>query len=185
MVTNGKRRQFTVRGFQQQFDAGILDEDERSELPEGESVETPPLTPPPMSSVNRGTRDFVQALGNRAVARPHNADVLGLRNVPQPGLALLAGRDDPCAGMAPAAEGRRLVIEIADTSLQRDRVRKGVPEYGASALNGGWSTVCRDPAPRGHRTVQVNQCSESIAPLALPDLTVPVEAVLGPRTEGR
>ncbi len=155
-------------------------------LLDGEIVEITPVKPPQMGAVNRTDRWFMLHLDERAVVSVQNAVQLGLRNAPQPDLALLAWRVDQYGGAIATAPDILLTIEIADGSLQRDRTRKGriyarhgMQEYWIGDLNGERIEVCRDLAPGGYRTVQGFRRGETMAPVAFPDLAMPVEAILG------
>ncbi|MDQ3504080.1 MAG: Uma2 family endonuclease, partial [Actinomycetota bacterium] len=79
-----------------------------------------------------------------------------------------------------------LVVEVADSSEVYDRrtkaplyARHGIPELWIANLNRDQIIVCRDPAPAGYATVRVARRGESISPLAFPDLTITVDAILG------
>ena len=66
----------TVADFHRMGEAGILDEDSRVELIEGQLVDMPPIDPPHASAVGRLTNELVPALGERAVVWVQNPIVL-------------------------------------------------------------------------------------------------------------
>jgi Uma2 family endonuclease len=76
MAVELKRRRFTIEEFQRMGEAGILDEDERVELIEGEIVEMTPIGPPHASTVARLNALFATRLAGRAIAWPQNPLVL-------------------------------------------------------------------------------------------------------------
>ncbi len=67
MTVEVRRRRFTVEEYQRMGETGILDEDERVELIEGEIVEMNPIGPLHGSVVARLVSLLVTRLGARAV----------------------------------------------------------------------------------------------------------------------
>src|SRR4051812_13292057 len=61
------RYKWTVEGYHKLGDAGILTEDSRVELIEGEIVEMAPIHGPHMGTVNRLTKMLVLAVGDHGV----------------------------------------------------------------------------------------------------------------------
>jgi hypothetical protein len=227
MVAKDKPRRFAVRTFPPLEKVGILDEDERIDLPDGEIIQRAPLNMPHVGAVNRSAQCVASAVAGHAVLGIQRSGVLGLRRAVPPTVAVLARRDDDPGGTLPTATDIAFLIEIAGVALQAVRVRRGringracsrrsgmtvlppLPRISARAgilgrgrhalrrvrphlpacrdsddwvvdLNGGHLLVHREPTPTGYRIVHRYDRGESVAPLAFPDLTVPVEAVLGP-----
>src|SRR5947209_10937620 len=87
-----KRRLFTIAEYHRMGEAGILGEDERVELIEGEIVQMAPVGPRHVGSVININRLFVTRLGDRAVVSPQNPVVIPPRSEPQPDLLLLRPR---------------------------------------------------------------------------------------------
>ena len=126
---------FTVDDYQRMGETGILHEDDRVELIEGEIVAMPPIGSPHGGRVNRLTRILTDAVGDSAVVAPQNPIVLGIRSEPEPDIALLRPRPDFYADAHPVAADVLLLIEVADSSLQYDLnvkvplyARQGIPE---------------------------------------------------------
>jgi Uma2 family endonuclease len=77
-----------------------------------------------------------------------------------------------------------LVIEVSDTSLQYDRTvklrlyaRAGIPEYWIADVNTDTVEVYRSPSGERYANRQVLAHGESIAPLAFPDVVIPIQAI--------
>jgi Uma2 family endonuclease len=66
------RRKLSVEAFHDLAKAGHLTEDDRVELIDGEIIEMAPIGGPHLNIVNRLTRFFVLALGERGVVSPQN-----------------------------------------------------------------------------------------------------------------
>jgi Uma2 family endonuclease len=80
-----------------------------------------------------------------------------------------------------------LVVEVAETSAEYDRqikvplyARAGIREVWLVDLAAGAVEVYREPTPEGYRQVRRFGRGETLAPGALPDVTVAVDDILGP-----
>lgn len=110
------KRLFTVAEYHRMAEAGILGEDDRVELIEGEIVGMTPISSRHAGQVNRLVRLFTQRLGGRAILSVQNPIRLGEHSEPQPDVALLRPRPDFYATAHPGSEDVLLVIEVADLS---------------------------------------------------------------------
>ena len=138
MAVELKRRLFTVEEFQRMAEAGILDEDERVELIEGEIVEMTPIGPPHASVVARINALFAARLGARVIVWPQNPFVLRPQTSQfQPDLALLRPRADFYSSRHPEPADALLVIEVMDSSVARDR-RVKLPIYARARVEEVW-----------------------------------------------
>lgn len=95
--------------------AGILSEDNRVELLEGEIVEMAPIGSRHAACVNRLNRLFSERVGGRAIVSVQNPIRLGERSEPQPDVALLRPRPDFYAQAHPGPEDVLLAVEIYST----------------------------------------------------------------------
>lgn len=177
------RRGFTVEEYHRMGQAGILSEDERVELIEGEIVEMAPIGSRHQACVDRTNRWFSQRVGERALVRVQGPIRLEERSEPQPDLALLRPRPDFYAEAHPGPEDVFLVVEVAETSPDVDRevkvplyARAGVPEVWLVDLGGECIEIYRNPTARGYQEVRRG---ERLAPHALADLDLAVADVLG------
>ncbi len=100
--------------------AGVLDPDARIELIEGEMIDMPPHA----SRTKRLTLLLIEAIGRRAIVSTQDPILLGDLSAPQPDIAILEPRDDFYSSGHPQAEDVLLVIEVADSSVRYDRMRK-------------------------------------------------------------
>ena len=187
MLTAVKKKLFTVDDYYAMARAGIIGDDDRVELIEGEIIRMAAIGSRHQAVVDRVTRLFVTRVGDRAIVRVQGPVRLASITEPQPDVQLLSPRDDFYAAAHPSPYEALLVVEVADTSLRYDRDRKapiyarrGVHETWIVDLTGDRILVMRDPAIHGYRDVTTVSRGESLAPQALPDLTVSVEELLGP-----
>ncbi|WP_447974968.1 Uma2 family endonuclease [Nitrospira sp. Kam-Ns4a] len=180
------KRLFTVAEYHKMTEAGILGEDDRVELLEGEIVAMAPIGSRHAGVVNRLNRLFSQVVGDRAVVSVQNPIRLGEHSEPQPDLTLLRPRPDFYAQSYPSPEDVLLVVEVAETSADSDRevklplyARSGVPEVWLVDLAADTIEVSCCPAPQGYQECRIVRRSHRLAPQAFPDLVLSVEAVLG------
>lgn len=186
MVVERTKYLFTVDEYERMGQAGILGEDSRVELIEGEIIRVNPIGGPHAGTVNRLTRLFTRALGDRAVVAVQNPIRLAQRNEPQPDLALLRPRPDFYAGGHPIPSDVFLAIEVADTTLEYDTrvkvplyARHGIPETWVIDVNRAALLVYLDPNGAGYATTRVLRRGDEIRPSAFPDLLVAVHDILG------
>jgi Uma2 family endonuclease len=179
------RRPFTVGEYHTMLDAGILSEDDRVELIEGEIVQMSPIGSRHAGQVNRLNRMLVRALGERGVVTVQNPVTLSDLSEPEPDLAVLHPRPDDYAGAHPAPGDILLLVEVAGASLAFDRqvklplyARSGIPEVWLLPIEHAVLEVHRSPAGAAYRDVRQLRTGDSVSPLAFPDLQLEVARLL-------
>src|SRR5712692_9934845 len=153
-----ERRRFTIEEYERMVKIGILEQDERVELIDGEIVEMSPIGNPHAAFVTNLNHLLVHAVGDRARVWVQGPVRLPPRSLPQPDLALLQPRS--YKREAATKEDVLLVIEVADTSLRYDRTvklrlyaRAGIPEY--------WIVDANTEALEVHRSPSVERYTEA------------------------
>src|SRR6266498_3300178 len=152
---------FTVDDYHRLAELGILGEDDRVELLDGQIVEMTPIGPDHAGCVDALNRLLSRLVGDTGIVRVQNPLVLSSEWEPQPDLVVLRPRADGYRKAHPGPEDVLLVIEVADTSLESDREVKlpryavaGIPEVWLVALANDRIEVYRQPAPDGYREVR-------------------------------
>jgi Uma2 family endonuclease len=181
-----RRRRFTVDEYERMGQAGILGEDDRVELIDGEILEMSPIGPPHAAIVNRLTRLLVRALDDRAVVAVQNPLRMRPRSEPQPDIVVARPRDDFYAGGHPEPGDTLLVVEVADTSLAFDRAIK-LPLYARAGIREVWIVdvaarrvfVHRDAAANSYRTTATAAAEDALTCAAFPDVPFAVVDILG------
>lgn len=161
--------------------AGILHEDDRVELIDGEIVEMSPIGSRHAANVNLLNTLFPQQVGATAIVSIQNPIRLGENCEPQPDLTLLRPRTDFYAAAHPGPEDILLAVEVADSSLDYDRGVK-VPLYARFGIAETWLVdlttetveVYRQPSQEGYRQPSSLGRGDRISPAALPDLELEV-----------
>jgi Uma2 family endonuclease len=177
------RRRLTVDDYHAMAEAGVLGEDDRVELIEGELIEMAPIGGGHMLGVNRLTHTLVHAVGDRAVVSVQNGLMLPPFSEPQPDFVLLP-RQFLQEARVPTMADALLVIEVADTTVAKDRnvkaplyARHGICEYWIVNLPRKVVQVFRQPGEDGYREVFERGSGSTVSPLALPDVAVDLTAL--------
>ncbi|MFH1744207.1 MAG: Uma2 family endonuclease [bacterium] len=180
------RRLFTVEDYHRMGEAGILSEDDRVELLEGEIVQMTPIGSKHAGCVNRLAQLFFEKVARRAIVTVQNPGRLGEYSEPQPDLMLARTRPDFYADAHPKPEEVLLVIEVSDTSADFDRKVKillyaqaGIPEVWLADLPAECIEVYRKPSSHGYEEVNRFQRGETFSVQAFPDIELTVDQILG------
>ena len=183
---------FTVDDIQRMVRAGILQEDDRVELLDGQLLEMSPINPPHASCVKRLAGLWAPlAVARRATLSIQDPVVLTQHEAPQPDVALLRHRPDGYGTRNPGPADTLLVIEVADSSVQHDRQDK-LPRYAAAGIQEAWLVnlpgdaveICREPREGHYGDVRAARRGETIAPLAFPDVALGVDEIVGQALSG-
>ena len=180
------RRRFTVAEYDRLAEAGILTEDDRVELIDGEIIGMSPIGRWHASTVVRLTAIFVRVAGDSAHVSVQNPLHLSEDSEPQPDLMLLRPKPDFYASGHPKPEDVLLLVEIADSSAEYDRevklpryARAGIPEVWLFGFENDAIAVYLDPASEGYRTVTFRRRGEWLSPLAFSGRELAVAELLG------
>ena len=186
MALDVTRRRFTTAEYMRMGEAGVLGEDDRLELIEGEILELAPIGYGHAACVRRLTSLFSRLLGESVQVSVQNPIDLDEHTQPQPDLVFLRPRDDFYSSAHPTPGDILLLVEVAETSAEYDRQIK-VPVCAQSGIDEVWLVdlrqrrliVYREPSARSYRTVQIFQSSDALRSAAFPDLLIAVADILG------
>ena len=150
MAISLTRHRFTTVDYHKMAEAGILRDDDRVELIEGEIVEVPPQHSRHATGV-RLAEDALRALfGAGFEVRAQLPLALGQYSEPEPDVAVVVGTPRDFMDAHPTSA--LLVVEVADTTLSFDRDTKGslyaaagIPEYWIVNLVHRQLEIYRDP----------------------------------------
>jgi len=174
-------KRFTVDEYELLGKVGILAEDERWELLDGEIVAMSPIGPTHAGLVERITESLYRAAIGRVSIRVQNPIRLLPRSEPEPDIVVSRARRDYYASAHPTAEDVYLVIEVSDSTLALDRGVK-LPIYAEQGLAEVWIVdvkaeivhVHTDPEGRGYRTVRSLGIGEVLVPTIIENVSIPV-----------
>ena len=180
------RRRFTVAEYYAMADAGILSEDDRVELLDGDLVVMPPIGNWHGGSVKLFANTFPPVLQGRAIVAVQDPVTLDEHSEPQPDVTLLQCRDDFYRNGHPGPGDVLLLIEVADSSVEFDRTvklaayaRAGIPEVWIAARPERRIEVYTDPDAGSYATVRYHGPGETVAPQAFPDIVLLVDQIIG------
>jgi len=183
-VFTPQRRKLSADQFEQIGRTGILGPEARVELLDGEMIEMAPIGSRHASAVALLSRHFNRAVADDALVWTQSALRLAEDSEPQPDLMLLRPAADSYRAANPRPADVFLLIEVADTTLAFDRetklplyARHGVPEVWILDVDAERLEVYREPAAGGYRRKLERQGAESIAPLALPTVTLEIRTI--------
>jgi len=184
VVFTPQRRKLSADQFEEMGRTGILGPDERVELLDGEIIEMPPIGSRHAAAVCFLSRHFTLAVGPAALVRTQNPLRLADNSEPQPDLMLIRPRADYYRSAHPRPADVLLLIEVADTTLRFDRetklplyARHGVPEAWILDLDAERLEVYREPGAGSYHRKLERSGSDSIAPLALPTVTLEIQTI--------
>ena len=179
-------RRFTVDEYHRMGEAGILHEDDRVELLDGQIVQMSPIGIRHAACVNRLNALFAGLAGNRATVSVQNPLVLGEYEEPQPDVVVLRYRRDGYQTDHPRPPDTLLVVEVGDTSVASDRLRKiplyaraGVPEAWLVNLSGDEIEVYQQPSGGHYTRVRTVRRGETLTLLESPAITLSSDDILG------
>jgi Uma2 family endonuclease len=149
---NASMRRLSVPEFHRMVQAGIFEEDDPFELLEGYLVLKMPRNPPHDSTIQRVQRRLFQRCPAGWDVRIQCAVTLS-DSEPEPDLVVVRGDESDYRSRHPGPADIGLVVEVADTSLDRDRTdkarvyaRAGLPAYWVVNLVDGQLEVFTGPS---------------------------------------
>jgi len=178
-------RPFTVDEYYRMAEAGILGEDDRVELLDGEIVQMSPVGVAHSACVDLLTRALEAVRRHAATIRVQSPIRLGKYSEPEPDVSVLRGQPRDYVERHPGPADVLLVVEVADTSLLYDRRRK-VPAYARSGIPEVWLvdlpakrvSVFRGPGADGYGTLEELAAGDELTIQAIPAVTIPVRDIL-------
>jgi Uma2 family endonuclease len=150
------RRRLTVDEYHRMGEAGILTEDDRVELIEGELVALAPIGSEHASATNALNRLLVLAVGDRGIVSVGNPVRLTRHSEPQPDFAVLKPRDD----YRLALYARSFIPEVWIVNLAAEEVE-----------------VYRTPVADSYTCVTRAGRSDSLTIGELPGVLIPVATI--------
>jgi Uma2 family endonuclease len=183
MTINAPYRRFSVEEYHRLAQLGILKEDDKVELIQGEIVEMSPIGPKHASTVTRIVRLLTEIFKDAYLISPQNPIQLGTESEPEPDVVILKERVDFYATGHPKAEDVIFIIEVADSTLQYDTAVKlplyaqaGIAEYWIVDLQQHQLIIHTLPNQATYQQCQIFQIGEEVlspvlpSPIALVDL---------------
>lgn len=180
------RRTFTVEEYRRMGETGILSEDDRVELIEGEIVKMSPIGDHHAACVGWLNRTLTLLLQHVALVWMQNPVQLDDYSEPEPDILVLKPRDDFYWNGKPRPEDVLVLIEVSDSTLESDRqikvplyARAGVPEVWIVNLIDERVELFADPSGGAYQTVAVFSRDEEVQSRSLAALRLGVSEIFG------
>lgn len=181
-------KHWTRQEYDRLADAGILAPDERVELLEGEIVTMTPQHGPHSASIGLADAALRKAFGPAHWIRIQLPLIVDPDSEPEPDLAVVPG--SPRDYVTEHPRTALLVVEIADSTLERDRsykspiyARAGIPEYWIVNLIERRLEIYRDPIgspgqPARYQVLRHAAATETVSLLSIPHGSIAVADLL-------
>jgi Uma2 family endonuclease len=180
------KRLFNIREYHQMSEAGILSEDERVELIEGEIRRMSPIGSHHVGCVNRLSAILNRLAGSQAIVSVQNPILLGDDSEPQPDIALLHTRPDFYSDSLATPKDTTLLIEVSDTTAHYDRQKKvplyarwGIPALWIVDLTAGIVEVYSYPMNNSYVKIEKLEAGEQLDIPGIAGATITVDYILG------
>ena len=186
-----RKHHWTVDEFYQAYDDGLLDNDKRWELLQGRIVEK--MIPGPRHSyfADAIAHELRVVLEPPLLVREEKSVRLTLDTELIPDVSVVQGTRDDYRERHPTPIDIVLIVEVADSSVAKDLGEKaqsysqaGMTEYWVVLVDEEAIVVHRQPTLDGYQSVLRLTETNSLSPLAMPDITWTINELLG-RTEAQ
>jgi len=186
MVEAAIKREFTVDEFHHMLDCGLLSEDDRIELIDGDLIEKAPIGKRHVACVNRLTREFVhQQKDDQYIVSVQNPLKLDTNAETQPDISILRYREDDYEDHLPEPDDVLLLVEVAETSLVFDQEEK-VPLYAEHEIPETWIVNLSEEVVEGYSSPKTGSYAsekksfpgEVLQPLAVSGVRFDVDKIM-------
>ena len=178
LLNSQPRHRWTVAEYHRMAEVGLLNEDSRVELIEGELIEMAPIGSPHGGNVKRFIRLFSKVIGDKAIIAAQDPVVLSGYSEPEPDIALLRWRADDYEQSHPHPEDVLLLIEVSDSTLRYDRdvkiplyAKNGIPEVWLLDIQNRQLEIYREPINGVYQQRDYRRTGK-IAPILCPDAVI-------------
>lgn len=180
------KRFFSVGEYYRMAEAGILSEDDRVELIEGEIIEMSPIGSTHAACVKRLNALLVRHFGSNAIISVQDPVQLNDYSEPEPDVAALKPKENYYADRHPTPDDVLLIVEVADTSVEYDRSLK-LPLYARAGILEVWLVnlpadvieVYARPAGSSYQNAQQFARGETLTSQTIFGLSLDVDDILG------
>ena len=179
------KHRFNTTDYYRMAETGVLREDARVELLDGEIIDMSPIGPLHGGVAKRLIAYFSRFSHGRWIVSAQDPVHLDDHSEPQPDLMLLRPLQGDYTARHPEPPDVFLLIEVADTSVYKDREVK-LPGYAAAGISEVWIVnvleqnieVHREPFGTGYNTSMFLRQGDKASPLAFPDAEIDVAELL-------
>lgn len=176
-----RSRLWTATEYHRMAEAGVFNPQERLELLEGEVLQMAAKNPSHAATNLCAANVLNLALAGQALVRIQDPIALSEVSEPEPDIAVVRPSDRFYADRHPTPAEVFLLVEVADTTLEFDRDRKGpiyaragITEYWVLAVNAAQVYVFRQPTAEGYGDRRVLSTGDAVQLVAFPEVSIEV-----------
>ena len=175
-----------VEDYEKMIEHGIFDEDEKIELWEGVLIKMSPKGIKHRNSTYLASTLFQEKFGRSLITQSQDPIRLNDFSEPEPDIVLAEAPLSKYTLNHPTPKDIYLVMEIADTSVEKDRrkavnyARNGIRQYLLLNLNTNEIEDYREPSADGYRFKKTYTADESFNLVAFPEVEIKVADLLLP-----
>jgi Uma2 family endonuclease len=177
---------WTVEAFTKASEAGVFGYSERLELIQGRIIKIMGQGPRHATLASEIADMLRDAAKKQFAIREEKPVRIDFDGEPIPDVMVLSGRQADYGDHQPVPEDVRLLVEVSVTTVEYDLGEKallyaqaGVTDYWAVLVNEAAIVVHREPSPEGYQNVMRLAGTDSLSPLAMPEVVWTVNALLG------
>lgn len=190
LVGNGSDLyRLNVAAYDKMIEQGIFDEDDRIELWDGVLLHMSPKGIKHANAIRRIDQVIDSSLGNRVVFSAQHPIRLDDFSEPEPDVALLIPPIENYDLRHPTPNDIYLVLEISDTSLEKDRAkatsygRNGICQYLILNLKNREVEDYREPMEVGYRSKTTYSENDTFRLVSFPEAEIRVIDLLPPKSD--
>lgn len=150
------KRKLSIAEYHRMAEVSILDPDERVELIDGEIIQMSPIGDRHVGTVSRINALLTSRLLGKCNIHVQSPVKIGQYSEPEPDLMVTPHRDDYYASTGVYPEDVLLLIEVADTTLNKD-IQIKVPLYAQAAIPEIWIVNLKDDIIHRYTDLQQGQ----------------------------
>jgi Uma2 family endonuclease len=128
---------FTVERYHAMIDAGVLGPEDKVELLHGQIVPMSPVGRLHAACVSRLSTYFIRQFSDQYTCRTQDPITILPESEPEPDFVVTKYDEDSYAAGHPAPSDIELLIEVSDSTLDKDRTYK-LPLYAANLVREYW-----------------------------------------------
>jgi Uma2 family endonuclease len=178
---------WTVKEYHHMSELGLLNASERTELIAGKIVLMTAKGTPHVIALQLIARSLQAQLHNIALIRTQDPIELDDFSEPEPDLVIVKGKILDYTNCHPCGSDVLLVVEIADSTLKKDcevkdklYARSNIPDYWVIDVKNDQVHIFRTPTPTGYASHLILSASQTVSPLAFPEVVLPISSILPP-----
>jgi Uma2 family endonuclease len=185
VISSPALHRFNVKDYYRMAEAGVLPPGARVELLDGKIIDMSPIGPFHGGVVHLLNHLFNESSQHRWLVIVQSPVRLDDCAEPQPDLMLVKWAPDFYTSRHPKPEDVFLLVEVSDSTLEKDRELK-LPVYGRAGLAEVWIVnlvdgtleVYREPHYAGYASAQILHEGDTVAPARFPDAVIEVSKLL-------